>query len=66
MDVLRDDYQCVLNDYSVQSDVVSVLKSRNFTTYQVFGILFTIINLIIFCFSLSKMDFPKIIFISKL
>jgi hypothetical protein len=64
--VLRDNYQCVLNDYSVQSDVVSVLNDRNFTAYQVFGILLTIINLIIFCFSLSKMDFPKILYISKL
>jgi hypothetical protein len=66
LDVLRDDYKCVLNDYSVQSDVVKVINSQNFIAYQVFGILFAIFNLIIFCLSLSKMDFPKVFFISRL
>lgn len=66
LSVLRDDYKCVLNDYSVESDVVSVINQGSFTAYQVFGILFAIINLIIFCVALSKMDFPKVFFIGKL
>lgn len=66
LEVLRDNYRCVLNDYSVESDVVEVINQSGFTAYQVFGILLSLINLIVFCVSLSKMDFPKVFFISKL
>lgn len=43
-----------------------MINSTGFTVYQVFGILLSIFNLILFCLSISKLDFPKIYFISRL
>lgn len=64
--VLRDDEQCVLNDYSVESDIADIINRSGFTAYQVFGILLSLTNLLLYCIILSKMDFPKVYYISPI
>ena len=45
--------------------MVSIINKSGFTAYQVIGILLAVINLLIFCISITKMDYPKIYFISR-
>jgi hypothetical protein len=33
LNILRDDYKCVLNDYSVESDVIGVIQSQGFVAF---------------------------------
>lgn len=63
---VRDDLICVLNDYSVSSDIVNIINRPGFTLYQVFGILIGIVNLILICVILSKLDIAKAFSLSKL
>lgn len=58
--VLRDKYKCVLNDYSVGSNVVNIIKSSGFGAYQVFGFLMALANIIIVCLVIAKMDLCKV------
>lgn len=57
--VLRDEYRCVLNDYSVRSNVNKVIKSSGFVAYEVFGILFAIFHIISMCIVIGRMDLCK-------
>jgi hypothetical protein len=59
LSVVRDDYACVLNTYSVDSNVVMFLTSGAFTAYGVFGFLFAIFNILIACLFISRMDIVK-------
>jgi hypothetical protein len=56
---VRNTVGCAINSYYVNSDVLAVLQSPNFATYQAFGILIAIINLFLVCFTLAKLDFAK-------
>lgn len=58
--VLRDDYKCVLNDYSVRSDVASVIKKEGFVAYQVIGFLVAIINMLLMCLVIARYDICKV------
>lgn len=57
---VRDTIQCVTNDYSVGSNVLEVITSSSFGTYQAFGFLLVIINLLLLCLVLAKLDLPKV------
>ena len=58
--VLRDNYKCVLNDYSVKSDVAQIIKSQGFVAYQVFGFLIALFNIIIVCVVIARHDLCKV------
>ena len=58
--VLRDDYKCVLNDYSVRSDVAAVIKKEGFVAYQVIGFLVAIINMLLMCLVIARYDICKV------
>lgn len=57
--LLRDQYRCVLNDYSVRSNVTAVIQSGGFVAYEVVGILFAILHLIIICVAIGRLDLCK-------
>lgn len=56
---IRDIERCVTNDYNNDSNVYQVISSGSFGTYQAFGFIIVIINLILLCLSLAKFDLPK-------
>ena len=58
--VLRDQYKCVLNDYSVASNVNDIIKSSGFGLYQVMGFLIALGNIILVCFVIAKFDLCKV------
>lgn len=57
--ILRDQYKCVLNDYSVNSNVTAVIQSSGFVAYEVFGIIFGVAHLIIVCVVIGRLDLCK-------
>lgn len=56
---MRDVIQCVTNDYNVESNVVEIISGSSFGTYQAFGIIVVLINLIAIFLILAKLDLPK-------
>lgn len=56
---VRDTIMCTTNTYWVNSNILSIIQSSGFGTYQAIGIVFVIFNLIMICVVLSKLDFPK-------
>jgi hypothetical protein len=56
---IRDIEKCVTNDYNNNSNVYQIISSGSFGTYQAFGFIIVIINLILLCLSLAKFDLPK-------
>lgn len=51
--------KCVTNDYNTHSNVVQIISSGSFGTYQAFGFIIVIVNLICLCVALTKLDLPK-------
>jgi hypothetical protein len=56
---VRDVVKCVTNDYNNHSDVAQILSSGSFGTYQAFGFIFVIVNILVLCLYLAKLDLPK-------
>ncbi len=58
--VLRDEFKCVLNDYSVKSNVTNIIKTQGFVAYQVIGFLIAVINILIVCIVIARYDLCKV------
>lgn len=50
---------CITNKYWTNSNILNIIQSSSFGTYQASGILIVILNMLLVLLVLAKLDFPK-------